>query len=334
LHIVGDVPFQDYKKLGISDEKLVLFLKKMLLIRRFEERVEKLFFDGKLIGPSHLYLGQEAVAVGVVEALRGDDMIVSTYRGHGHALARGVPPERVMAELFGKATGTCKGLGGSMHVAISVEHNIPLATAIVGSGIPIAVGIALALKQRREDRIAVVFFGDGAVNTGAFHEGLNLASLWKLPVLFVCENNQYAEFTSISRSFAGESIAARASGYGIEAYQVDGNDVVAVYSTARQACEKIREEHSPVFMECRTYRMKGHGVYDTAWYRPREEVESWMKKEPLSRFVEKLKTNNVIGDRELEEMEAEISKVLDRAVDEAEKAPILPFEDLKNFVYV
>ena len=333
VSVVDEVPVEQYGELGLSEERLLMMFRKMLLIRRFEERVERLFFDGKLIGPSHLYLGQEAVAVGVMEALRPEDIVVSTYRGHGHALARGVPPESVMAELFGKASGTCKGVGGSMHVAMSVEHNIPMATAIVGSGIPIGAGIALALKYRREERIAAVFFGDGAVNTGAFSEGINLASVWRLPALFICENNQYSEFTPIRSVFAGESIAARASSYGLKAFQAFGNDVAAVYRAAKSASEHVRSGNGPAFIEFRTYRMKGHGVYDTAWYRPKEEVEEWMRKEPITLFSSKLREAGLLDDARMKKIEDEVREIIDHAVEEAEKAPYLPFNELYNIVY-
>ncbi len=334
IEVIDEVPADRYGELGLGRDTLVGMLRDMLLVRRFEERVEKLFLEGKLIGPSHLYLGQEAVAVGVMKAIRSDDPVVSTYRGHGHALARGVPPNAVMAELFGRSSGTCKGLGGSMHVAMSVEHGIPMATAIVGSGIPIAAGIGLALKYRGDDRIAVVFFGDGAANTGAFAEGLNLAAAWRLPVLFICENNQYSEFTPIRSVLAGESIAARASAYGLKTFQAFGNDVVAVYRAARIASEYVRGGSGPAFIEFQTYRMKGHGVYDTAWYRPKEEVEEWMKKEPIRLFTSKLRDAGIINDDEIRRIEGEVEEVIERAVEEAEKSPYLPFQELYNLVYV
>lgn len=333
IKVVGEVPAEEYGELGLKRDELLWMLRKMLEIRRFEERVEKLFFEGRLIGPCHLYLGEEAVAVGVVKALEKDDVVVSTYRGHGHAIARGVPMSALMAELFGKATGTCKGLSGSMHSALSVEHGIPLATAIVGSGIPIAVGVGLALQYRGERRAVAVFFGDGAVNTGAFNEGVNLAALWKLPVLFVCENNFYALSVAHKRSFAGESIAARGACYGIKSFLVDGNDVAAVYKAAREALDHIKAGKGPAFMECQTYRKKGHGVYDKAEYRPKEEVEEWMRKDPIDRFVRKLKGLGVLSDEELKGMEGEIERALDKVVEESEKAPYLPFEELWNLVY-
>ncbi|MDJ0270260.1 MAG: thiamine pyrophosphate-dependent dehydrogenase E1 component subunit alpha [Aigarchaeota archaeon] len=333
IEVVGGLPPSKYAELGLGRDKLLRMLRKMVEIRLFEERVERLFFEGKITGPSHLYLGEEAIAVGVAEALAESDVVVSTYRGHGHAIARNVPMVAVLAEIMGKATGTCKGLGGSMHAAISVEHGIPVATAIVGSGIPIAVGMGLAVKQLGEKRVIVAFFGDGAVNTGAFHEGLNLAAIWRIPTLFVCENNQYAEFTPITKTFAGESIAARAACYGIPSYRVDGNDVIAVYSTTMKIVEKLRRGDGPAFMECITYRKKGHGVYDTAWYRPREEVEEWMRRDPIERFGNNLKELGIVDDGLLKSIEAEVEAELDKVVEEAMNAPILPFEQLKQFIY-
>ena len=240
-----------------------------------------------------------------------------------------------MAELFGKITGTCKGLSGSMHSALSVEHNIPMATAIVGSGIPIACGVGLALKYRKEDRIAAAFFGDGAVNTGAFNEGVNLAAVWKLPILFVCENNLYALSVPHKKSFAGESIAARGACYGIKSFLVeDGNDVVAVYYAASKAAEHIRSGNGPAFIECRTYRKKGHGVYDTAWYRPKDEVDFWMKKDPIDRFFKKLKSLGIISEDEFKRWDEEIASILEEAVKEAEEAPIMPFDEMWDYLYV
>ena len=335
VEVVKEIPAERYSELGLSDDMLRKMLRKMLEIRRFEEMVERLFLvEGKLIGPAHLYLGEEAVAVGVITALREDDVIVSTYRGHGHAIARGVPMKALMAELFGKVTGTCKGLSGSMHSAMSVEHGIPLATAIVGSGVPIACGVGLALKYRKEDRIAAVFFGDGAANTGAFHEGANLAAAWKLPILFVCENNFYALSVPHKKSFAGESIAARGACYGMRSFLVeDGNDVIAVYHAAKEASEHVRGGNGPAFIECRTYRKKGHGVYDTAWYRPKEEVEAWMRRDPIDRFLRKLEKLGVISEAEFKEWDREVSDALEKIVKESEADPVMPFDELWNLIY-
>ncbi|MEM2202574.1 MAG: thiamine pyrophosphate-dependent dehydrogenase E1 component subunit alpha [Candidatus Bathyarchaeia archaeon] len=333
VEAIDEIPAEKYQTLGLTREDFLWLLRKMCEMRKFEERVERLFFEGQLIGPCHLYLGQEAVAAGVIKALDDEDFIISTYRGHGHAIARAVPFEALMAELFGRKTGTCKGLGGSMHSAMSLEHNILLASAIVGGGIPIAVGVGLALQYRKSSRIVAVFFGDGAVNTGAFHEALNLAAVWKLPVLFVCENNFYAFSVPHKKSFAGESIAARASSYGIKAYLVDGNDVIAVYTSGKDAVAHIRSGCGPAFIECRTYRKKGHGVYDKAEYRPQNEVQEWMKKDPIERFANNLMQLGIITKEEFEALNMEIEKVLDVCVEKAKAAPCLDFSELWKLVY-
>jgi len=336
VKIVNEFPTEKFIELGLNDSDLLRMFEIMLRIRRFEEAVERLFIvEGKLIGPSHLYLGQEAVATGVIYALYPDDPIVSTHRNHGHGVARGVPFKDLMAELFGKATGTCRGLGGSMHSALSLKHGIPVATAIVGSGIPIACGIGLGIQYLKLNNVVAVFFGDGAVNTGAFNEGLNLAVVWKLPALFVCENNYYALSIPFYRACAGESIASRAASYGVRSYLIsDANDVLAVYSTAKEAVEYIREGNGPAFIECRAYRKKGHGVYDTGFYRPKEEVEFWMKKDPIERFSLKLKNLGLITDDEINNMDYKIQQELKEAIEEAEKDPVLEFNDLWNYAYV
>jgi TPP-dependent pyruvate/acetoin dehydrogenase alpha subunit len=333
VEVMGEIPAEKYQKLGLTREDFLWLLRKMCEMRKFEERVEKLFFEGQLIGPCHLYLGQEAVATGIVKALDKEDFIISTYRGHGHAIARDVPLEALMAELFGRKTGTCKGLGGSMHSAMSVEYNILFASAIVGGGIPIAVGVGLALQYRKSSRIVAVFFGDGAVNTGAFHEALNLAAVWKLPALFVCENNFYAFSVPHKKSFAGESIVARASSYGIKAFLTDGNDVVAVYLSGKKAVEHIRSGNGPAFIECRTYRKKGHGVYDKAEYRPKEEVQEWMKKDPIERYANNLIRLGILTKEDFEALNAEIEKTLDACVEKAKTAPYMEFDELWKLVY-
>lgn len=323
-----------YGEYGLTEKKLVDMLRKMIEIRRFEEKVEELFLvKGVLSGPSHLYYGQEAVAVGVISALKEDDPIVSTYRGHGHAIARGVPMRAIMAELFGRREGTCKGLGGSMHAAISLDKNIPLATAIVGSGIPIAVGMAFAIMYANKANVVASFFGDGAVNTGSFHEGMNLAGIWKLPVIFVCENNLYSEFTRIDRTLAGGSIASRASSYGMDGLVVDGNDVLAVYTIVFKLREHVARG-KPVLIECKTYRRKGHGVYDKALYRPKEEVQDWLKKDPIDRLAKRLVKEGIIDDKELKEIDEQVKEEVNDAVNFIDKSQPLSLEEAKNFVYV
>jgi pyruvate dehydrogenase E1 component alpha subunit len=333
VEVMDGVPVGKYGSLGLTREDFICLLRRMCEIRKFEERVEKLFFEGHLMGPCHLYLGQEAVAAGIIKALDEGDYIISTYRGHGHAIARGVPLEALMSELFGKETGTCRGLGGSMHASISIKHNILLATAIVGGGLPISVGVGLALKYKKDKRIVTVFFGDGAVNTGAFNESLNMAAILKLPVLFVCENNFYAYSVPHKKSFAGESIAARAACYGIKSFLTDGNDVIAVYSCGKKAVKYIKEGNGPAFIECRTYRKKGHGVYDRAEYRPVTEVQEWMKKDPIERYMNNLMKLGLLTKEDFEAINMEIERILDICVEKAKEAPYIDFNALSKYLY-
>jgi TPP-dependent pyruvate/acetoin dehydrogenase alpha subunit len=306
----------------------------MIEIRRFEERVEHLFLqEGTLIGPSHLYLGQEAVAAGAIGALNDDDLITTTYRGHGHAIAKGVPLKLLMAELFGKATGTCKGLGGSMHVAIYPEKGSVYATAIVGSGIPIANGIALALQQAGKRQVVMTFFGDGASNTGSFHEGMNLASVWKLPVIFVCENNLYAMSTRADQAVAAETVASRAEAYRMRNVLTDGNDAVAVFLAAKEAVENAKNGQGPTLLECMTYKLKGHGVYDKAEYRPKEEVEQWLKRDPINNFEARLLEAKLATQADFDQIEKQVAAEVEESVAFAKTSSVLPFEDLMKYVY-
>jgi TPP-dependent pyruvate/acetoin dehydrogenase alpha subunit len=331
---IQEVRENEYGKHGLTKEKLRQMLEKMLLLRKFEERVEELFLvKGKLVGPSHLYLGQEAIAVGAVAALEPTDLTVTTYRGHGHALAKDVPANLCMAELFGKSTGNCKGLGGSMHVAIYPKTGSMYATAIVGSGMSIAAGIGLGLKYKKSKNIAATFFGDGATNTGAFHEAMNLIALWKLPVLLFCENNQYAMSTPVKRAVSSPSIAERAGSYGMQTTVVNGNDVVAVFVATRAAAEKARNQSQPTFLECVTYKMKGHGVYDKGDYRPKEEVAEWLKRDPIATFKKRLLEGKLIAQAEIDEIEAAKQREVDEAVAFAESGPYMPFDEMKKYVY-
>ncbi|MEM3544821.1 MAG: thiamine pyrophosphate-dependent dehydrogenase E1 component subunit alpha [Nitrososphaerota archaeon] len=332
--VVGETSVDEYCDVGLTPREMVDMLKQMLEIRRFEERVERLFLvEGELIGPCHLYLGQEAIAVGVIKALTNEDIVVSTYRGHGHALARGVSMEMLMGELYGREIGTCKGLGGSMHSAMYVKKNILMATAIVGSGIPIAAGIALGLKYKNSDNIVTCFFGDGAATTGAFHEGINMAAVLKLPVLYVCENNQYAYSLPFSKSFAAGNVAEFASGYGLRSYFVYGNDVISVYRASREAVEEVRKHKSPVFIECRTYRQKGHGVYDRALYRPKEEVDEWLRNDPVMKFSRRLVELGVLTEEELKNIDEDVKERVEKAVEIARKAKVLEFGELFKYLY-
>jgi len=331
---IQSIPAQEYRKLGFEKERLVWMLRKMIEIRLFEEKVEELYLmRGLITGPAHLYFGEEAVAVGVTSALDSNDYIISGHRGHGHALAKEIPAKLIMAELFGKSTGTCKGLGGSMHVGIWLEKNSLFASAIVGSGIPIASGVGLALKYKKSDRVVAVFFGDGAANTGAFHEGINLAAIWKLPVIFVCENNKYAIGMKVENAVATNSIAVRATSYGIHGISVDGNDPVAVHEATKQAIEIARSGGGPTLVECETYRQKGHGVYDKALYRPKEEVEEWLKKDPIVNFEKKLTTSQIVSEEEVDKLRTEILSGIDEAVKFAQESSVLPFEELEKLVY-
>ena len=332
---VGSIEPTEFKKFGLSKERLTQMLKMLVRIRRFEEEVYELHMvRGLLIGPAHLYYGEEAVAVGVISALRHGDFILSTHRGHGHAIAKGIPVKLVMAELFGKATGTCKGLGGSMHVSIYPKKGGLYSSAIVGSQIPIAVGAGLAVKYKKRDNIIACFFGDGATNTGAFHEGLNMASFLKVPTLFVCENNQYAISMKASRAVAAKSIAKRvAFSYNMPTFVVDGNDVMAVYRAALEATEKVRNERAPAFMECRTYRIMGHSAHDMRKYRPPEEAEPWKKRDPVKLFHDKLLKAGIVTEGDFNAINDEIKGEIEEAVNFGIKSKALSFDELESYVY-
>jgi len=297
---------------AIEGKTLIHLFEKMLEIRRFEEKVWDLFGRNLIPGTLHLYIGEEATAVGVCANLRVDDYITSTHRGHGHCIAKGARLEPMMAELLGKKTGYCKGKGGSMHVA-DASVGILGATAVVGSGIPIAVGAGLSCKLRKTDQVVACFFGDGASNNGTFHESLNMAAIWKLPIVFVCENNLYAMGTRISNVTAIDNIARRAIAYGMPGVTVDGNDAVDVFQAAREAVERARKGQGPTLLECQTYRHKGHSRFDPATYRPQEEVAEWMKRDPIVRLRKKLTEEQVLSEEEA----AEIDK---RIIDEVEAA--------------
>ena len=318
--------------LNLTKEKLIEMYRKMLEIRLFEEKVFELYAQNLVPGTIHLYTGQEAVAVGVCSALRKDDYITSTHRGHGHCIAKGAELKRVMAEILGKRTGYCKGKGGSMHIA-DFSVGVLGATAVVGAGIPIAAGAGLSIKLRRTDQVAACFFGDGASNQGTFHEGINMAAVWKLPVIFVCENNLYAMGTRQSLVMAIENIADRASAYGIPGVAVDGNDVLAVYEAAVKAVERARKGEGPMLIECKTYRHRGHSRVDPARYRPKEEVEAWLAKDPIKRFRERLPQTASLTDAELRQIEEEASAKVEEAVKFAIESPHPAPEEALEDVY-
>lgn len=306
-------------------------LRGMIRIRRFEETCYALYTQEKIRGFLHLYDGEEAVAVGVAAALEPRDRVVSTYREHGHALARGLSMESALAEMFGKATGCAGGRGGSMHL-FDAETNLYGGNAIVGGGLPLAVGLGLGDHLRAEDRVTVCFFGDGALAEGEFHESMNLAALWKLPVLFVLENNLYAMGSAVARVQANTDFVPRAAGYGMPADSVDGNDVVAVEAAARRLVEAIRAGSGPQFLECRTYRTRPHSMFDAEKYRDKAEVAEWRKRSPIARFQSWLLDNGLMHQDEVDAIEAEVEAQLRNAVAACEQAPWEPVEDLTRHV--
>ena len=306
--------------------------KRMLEIRFFEEKVFDLYAQNLVPGTIHLYLGEEAVAVGVCSILKKDDYITSTHRGHGHCIAKGAELKQTMAEILGKKTGYCKGKGGSMHIA-DFKIGMLGATAVVGAGLPIAVGAGLSAKLRKTDQVAACFFGEGASNQGTFHESINMASIWKLPVIFVCENNLYAMGTRQSTVMAIENVADRAVAYGIPGVVVDGNDVLAVYEAAQRAVERARKGEGPTLIECKNYRHKGHSRVDPAKYRPKEEVEEWLAKDPIKRFKEKLLQTNTLTESEIQQIEKEVSDEIEEAVKFAMESPYPAPEEALEDVY-
>ncbi len=303
----------------------------MLRIRRFEERCVELYSAARIRGFMHLYIGEEAVAVGVNEALTDDDAVVSTYREHGHALARGVPADAIMAEMFGKETGCSRGRGGSMHL-FDASRRFYGGNAIVGGGLPLAAGLALADRMTGKDRVTCCFFGDGAFAEGEFHETANLAALWKLPLLFVCENNLYAMGTALERHQAQTDLAMRAASYGMVSWAVDGMDVLAVEDAARRAAEGIRSGTGPHFLEMRTYRFRAHSMYDSDRYREKAEIEQWKERDPIDRFAQRLREHASLTDKALAELEKRVGAEIDAAVETAEQAPEEPVADLLRFV--
>lgn len=334
ISVIAAADPSEVRKLGVSDASMKSMLRKMILERRFEEKVEELYLKMALItGPCHLYLGMEAIAAGASEALTPDDYVLATYRGHGHAVARDAPLDKVFAELMGRVDGTCKGLGGSMHVATWTQKNLMLATAIVGSNIPMAAGMALAVKKRKQDRVVVAFFGDGAVNSGSFNEGINLAAVWKVPAIFICENNQYAMSLPEAKGVSSPSIADRAAAYDIPTFVADGNDPVSVYRAVKEARGICRRGEGPCFVEARTYRMKGHGIYDKAEYRPSDEVKEWLGKDPVELFQKTLLAMKVTTNEELRSVVGKVDADMDEAIKRARASPYLKFEDLAGMVY-
>jgi pyruvate dehydrogenase E1 component alpha subunit len=316
----------------LSDEKKRELLGQMLTIRAFEEKAEELYTRGDVHGTMHLSIGEEASAVGSIAALQGDDFILSNHRGHGHCIAKGADLNRMMAEFRGKATGYCRGRGGSMHIADVDGGNLG-ANGVVGGGLPLAVGVGLSLKLQKLDRVVMCFFGDGAANTGAFHESLNMAAIWGLPVVYVCENNQYAMSFSVDRAFAIDSISDRGAAYGIPGVTVDGNDLMEVYEAATQAVRRARAGRGPSLLENVTYRWRGHAKSDPGVYRPEEEVEAWKKKGPIKRFSNLLREQGVVTAEEIAALKKGAREEIEAALAFANQSPEPSLERIEEGVY-
>ena len=306
-------------------------LRTMLLIRAFDEKVDELYAEGALHGTAHFYVGQEAVATGVISALKDGDIITGTHRGHGHAIAFGLDLDRMAAELLGRASGYCHGKGGSMHIA-DVEAGMLGANGIVGGSMGIACGAGWAFKQRGQDHVAVCFFGDGAVQEGIFNETLNMAAIWNLPVIFACENNQYAMSLSVKKGFATESISDRAAGYGMAGTSVDGMELDEVHEAAAEAVERARSGEGPTLIEAVTYRYLGHSKSDANLYRTRAEIKEWREHDPVQRFAAQLEGENLLEDEEWREVEKEakrrIEEAFEKAFEEPEPEPESALEDV------
>ncbi|MFK5925005.1 MAG: pyruvate dehydrogenase (acetyl-transferring) E1 component subunit alpha [Desulfuromusa sp.] len=316
----------------VDQDKSLYLLHQMLRIRRFEEKAAELYSATKIRGFLHLYIGEEAVAVGMAEALTADDAVVATYREHGHAMVRGMSMATIMAEMYGKVDGCCRGRGGSMHL-FDAEHRLFGGNAIVGGGLPVAVGLALADQLQGEKRVTCCCFGEGAMAEGEFHESMNLASLWQLPVLFVCENNLYAMGTALQLSESVVDLSSKAAAYGVSTATVDGMDVVAVAEAAQKARDSIIETGEPFFLECRTYRFRPHSMFDPEFYRSKQEVEGWKQRCPILSLTNRLKERGWIDDAALEKLDIEIATEIAAAVEFAEQSEWEAVEDLNRFVY-
>jgi pyruvate dehydrogenase E1 component alpha subunit len=311
----------------IPRETAAALLRDMVRIRRFEERCADLYGQQKIRGFLHLYIGEEAVAVGAVRALAPDDAIVATYREHGHALARGVPANAIMAEMFGKREGCCRGRGGSMHL-FDATTRFYGGNAIVGGGLPLAVGLALADKMQGRPRVTAVFFGEGAVAEGVFHESMNLAALWKLPVAFFCENNFYAMGTALARSESQTDLCIKAGAFRMPATRVDGMDVVAVHEAARAAVDAVRKGGGPCFVEFQTYRYRAHSMYDPDLYRDKAEIEAWKKRGPIHNLTNRMKAQGWLAEDEYVALDAAASREVEEAVAFADAGTDEPVADL------
>jgi pyruvate dehydrogenase E1 component alpha subunit len=315
-----------------TNETLLELYTNMVRIRHFEDRVYFLFLEGKMPGTIHLYQGEEAIAIGACAHLSREDVITSTHRPHGHAIAKGVEFRAIMAELFGKTTGCCKGFGGSMHVGDIAAGMIP-AIAIVGGGVPLATGCALAFRMQKKKNVAVAFTGDGAMNEGAVHEAMNMGAIWNLPVVYVIENNFYGASTHVTLVTKTKHLAERAAGYGMPGVSIDGNDVLRVYETVGEAIARAREGKGPTLVECLTYRRGGHSRSDANIYRDKKEEKEWLARDPIRIFAEKLKKEGMLTDKKVEEIEKHVEKELDEAVEFAQASPLPKPEDALRNVF-
>jgi len=316
----------------ISAETGLHFLYQMKLIRRFEEKAAEQYTKAKIRGFLHLYIGEEAVAVGVIQALNANDVILSTYREHGHALARGISPKAIMAEMFGKREGCSMGRGGSMHL-FDKSKNFYGGNAIVAGHLPMSVGMALAFKKQQKNQISCCFFGEGAAAEGEFHESMNLAALWNVPVLFVCENNLYAMGTAIRFTHSMQELEKKGTAYGIESKAVDGMDLMAVWNAANEATELIRKTGKPYLLVCNTFRFRAHSMFDAELYREKTEVEEWKKRDPIPVFEKYLSEQQLINESDIKTLNEQIELEIQQAVDFAEAGTLEPVEELTHFVY-
>ena len=316
----------------LDESKKREILRQMYSIRAFEEMAEQLYAMGKIHGTMHLSIGMEASAVGAIAALRPDDLILSTHRGHGHCIAKGADLNRMMAEFIGKETGYCRGRGGSMHIA-DIEGGNLGANGVVAGGVPIAVGVGLSLKMQKRDQIILCFFGDGAANLGPFHEALNMAAIWSLPVVYVCENNQYAMSFHVNKAFAIERISDRAAAYGMPGETVDGNDALAVYEAVSKGVKRAREGQGPSLIENVTYRWRGHSRSDVNRYRTKEEIQSWQVKCPIKRFRTHMLEEGVLTEEEIDRLKDEAYVAIDAAVEFSEASPDPDLETIEEGVY-
>ena len=320
------------KRSNVEDTELIDIYDKMLKIRAFENMAKDNFAEGKIPGFVHLYIGEEAISSAVCENLTDADYITSTHRGHGHIIAKGGELKYMAAELFGKATGYCKGKGGSMHIADATK-GILGANGIVGAGQDIALGAGMSAQYRGTDQVCVCFFGDDSTNQGTFHESLNMASVWKLPIVYVCENNGYGISTSQKRHQNIKDISVRAKAYNIPGITVDGNDAVAVYAASRKAIERARRGEGPTLIECKTYRQRGHFEGDSAPYKPKSQQEAWLKKDPIPRFEKYIQEKGVLSDREIQQMKKSVDAQIKEAVDFAMNSPEPELDSVFEDVY-